>query len=215
MTYPKECSDVRSFHGLATFYRRFLKNFNSIIAPIFECLKKGRFHWGKEQESSFALIKEELSTTPVLVLPDFEKLFEVECDASGIGIRAVLSQDKRPIAFFSEKLCEARGKWATYDKEFYVVVRALKFWEHYLIAKYLILYTNHQALKYLSIDTQIRSDMHARWLAYIEKFSYKLVHKSGQQNRVADALSRQVAVMRTLNLEIVGFKTLTKILCRQ
>ena len=157
------------------------------------------------------MIAENLSITPVLGLPDFEKLFKEKCDACGIGIGTVLSKEKRLIAFFGEKLCEARRKLATYDKECYAIVRALKTWEHYLIAKDFILYTDHQALKYLSTQKQIRSDMHARWSAYIEKFSYNLVHKLGQQNRAADALSIRVALMRTLSLEIVGFETLTEL----
>ncbi|XP_010245764.1 PREDICTED: uncharacterized protein LOC104589222 [Nelumbo nucifera] len=205
---PTNVTDVRHFHGLATFYRRFIKHFSSIVAPITKCLKKGKFQWGEEQEQSFALIKEKLCTALVLALPSFDKLFEVKCDSSGVGIGAVLSQEKRPVAFFSENICEDRKKWSTYDKEFYAVVRALKTWEHYLIAKEFVLYTDNQALKYLSKQKQLRSDLHARWSAFIDKFPYKIVYKAGQQNTVADALSRRVALIKTLSIEIMGFECL-------
>ena len=99
----------------------------------------------------------------------------------------------------------------TCDKEFYVVMMPLKNWEHYLIAKDFILYTDHQALKYLSTHKKIESNMHVMWLAYIEKFPYKIVHKSGRQNRVMDALSRRVDLMRTLSLAIVGFEIMTEL----
>jgi hypothetical protein len=109
-------------------------------------LKKGQF----QQEASFAVIKERLSSAPVLALPDFDKFFKVDCDASIVGIGAVLSQEGRPIEFFSEKLNEARQKWTTYELEFYAVIQALKHWEHYLIHQEFVMYSDHQTLKFVN-----------------------------------------------------------------
>ncbi|XP_035546591.1 uncharacterized protein LOC118348639 [Juglans regia] len=188
---PTTVSQVRSFHGLASFYRRFVRDFSSLAAPLTEVIKKNvPFKWGKEQEKSFSLIKEKLTNAPLLVLPNFAKTFEIECDASGIGIGAVLMQEGRPIAYFSEKLSGAALNYPTYDKEMYALVRALENWQHYLWPKEFVIHTDHESLKHLKGQQRLNK-RHAKWVEFIETFPYVIRYKQGKENVVADVLSRR------------------------
>ncbi|XP_024010544.1 uncharacterized protein LOC112085811 [Eutrema salsugineum] len=196
---PKTVGEVRSFHGLAGFYRRFFQDFSTIAAPLTEVIKKDvGFQWREAQEAAFKALKHRLTNAPLLSLPDFLKTFEIECDASGIGIRAVLMQDKKSIAFFSEKLGGATLNYPTYDKELYALVRALQTWQHYLWPKEFVIHTDHESLKHLKGQQKL-NNRHARWVEFIETFPYVIKYMKDKDNVVADALSRRAELVKQIH----------------
>jgi hypothetical protein len=182
-----------------------------IASPLTEIVKKAvGFNWGEEQENAFSLLKSKLISAPLLSLPYFNKAFEIECDASGIGIGAVLTQEKRPIAYFSEKLNGATLNYPTYDKELYAVVRALETWQHYLWPREFVIQTDHQSLKHLKGQGKLNR-IHAKWVEFIETFPYVIKYKQGQENEVADALSRRYVLLNTLNTKLLGFENIKEL----
>lgn len=148
---PKSVFEVRSFHGLASFYKKIIRHFSKINASIIDIIKKDKqpFKWTVEAEKNFPLLKRKITEKPILILPDFNKSFQVKCDASGEAIGGVLSQEDRPVAYFSEKLNESKKKYSSYDKEFYAVIDSLKKWRHHLMSKEFILYSDNHALQYI------------------------------------------------------------------
>ena len=115
---PQSIYDIRNFHRLPSFYRRFIRNFSTVMAPMTEVIKGTSFNWIPKAQSTFEEVKKRLTQAPVLALSCFEKVFEIECDVSGVGIGGVLTQEGKPLALFTEKLCDSRNKNSAYDKSF-------------------------------------------------------------------------------------------------
>jgi len=200
----QNATEVRSFYGLANFYRKFIQNFSLIAAPMTECIKGKVFKWTAAAQRSFKSLKKKMSGAPVLSLLNFDKVFEVECDASRVGIGEILSQEGRPVAYFSEKLNEAKQKYLVYDKEFYALVQALKYWRHYLLPREFMVYTDHQALKFINSQEKLNVQ-HAKWVETLESFIFTLWHKSRKSNQVADALSCRTTLLITMSMEVTDF----------
>src|SRR4051812_14114680 len=195
---PTNLQQVRSFLGLAGFYCRSVKDFSTIASPLHALSKKDApFVWGPSQDIAFNELNNLLTHAPVLALPNFDKPFEIHCDASGNGIGGVLTQEKRPIAYFSEKLSGAQLNYPIYDKELYALIRVLQLWEQYLRPREFVIHSDHECLKYLKSQTKLnRRD--ARWSELIESFPYIIMYKKGNENIVADALSRRCMLTKKI-----------------
>jgi hypothetical protein len=158
---PTSVHQIRSFLGLAGYYRRFIPDFSKIAKPMTELLKKeAKYRWDDECNEAFHTLRKLLTTAPVLAQPDNTQPFDVYCDASGTGLGCVLMQNDRVIAYASRALRNHEQNYPTHDLELAAVVHALKIWRHHLMGAKCNIYTDHKSLKY--IFTQADLNMRQR-----------------------------------------------------
>jgi hypothetical protein len=181
---PTDARGIKSFIGMAGYYRRFIEGFSKIAKPMTALLgNKVEFKWTQKCQEAFEALKENLTTTPILVLPDVHKPFLVYCDACYTGLGCVLMQEGRAVAYSSRQLKVHEKNYPIHDLELAAVVHALKTWRHFL-------YGQTWSLKY--IFTQLELNMRQRrWLELIKDYELEIYYHPGKANVVADALSRK------------------------
>jgi hypothetical protein len=188
---PTTVHQVRSFLGLASYYRRFIPDFSKLVKPITSLLKNDtKFNWSSKCNEAFEQLKVLLTTAPVLAQPDIEKPFDVYCDTSGSGLGCVLMQEGRVIAYASRQLCRHEEHYPTHDLELTAVVHTLKIWCHYLLGNICHIYTDHKSLKYIFTQSELNMRQR-RWLELIKDYELEIHYHPGKANVVVDALSRK------------------------
>ncbi|MCO5611700.1 hypothetical protein L7F22_065958 [Adiantum nelumboides] len=191
---PRNLHELRSFIGMCAYYRRFIEKFSLIASPLHDLTKKNvKYVWTEGKQEAFDKLKQKLTSQPVLVLPDLSKPFEVQCDACGDCLGAVLLQEGHAIAYESRRLNSDEQILGIYEKELLAVLHALDSWKHYLLGTPFILRTDHQSLKYFMTQTKL-SDKQMRWANFLSRFNFHIAHFAGKHNQVADALSRRPKV---------------------
>ncbi|XP_074373866.1 uncharacterized protein LOC141714233 [Apium graveolens] len=188
---PRTATEVRSFLGLAGYYRRFVQNFSRIATPLTKLTRKNeKFIWNDKCEESFQELKQRLITAPVLSLPDDQGNFIIYSDASHKGLGCVLIQHEKVIAYASRQLKPHEQKYPTHDLELAAIVFALKIWRHYLYGEKCEIFTDHKSLKYIFTQKELNMRQR-RWLELIKDYNCSINYHPGKANVVADALSRK------------------------
>ena len=195
---PQNVTEVRSFLGLAGYYRRFVRGFSVIASPLTKLLRKGiKFEWTDKCQNSFEQLKGMLVEAPVLTQPISGKEYTLYSDASGIGLGCVLMQDGKVVAYASRQLKPHEQNYPTHDLELAAVVFALKIWRHYLYGEKCRIYTDHKSLKYLLTQKELNLRQR-RWLELFKDYDCIIDYHPGKANKVADALSRKTVVAMSL-----------------
>jgi hypothetical protein len=191
---PKDVRGIKSFIGMAGYYRRFIEGLSKITMSMTALLaKKVEFKWTPACQKSFKTLKEKLTTAPVLILPDVHKPFSVYCDASYTGLGCVLMQEGKVVAYSSRQLKVHENNYPTHDLELAAVVHALKTWRHYLYGQKCDIYTDNKSLKYIFTQSELNMRQR-RWLELIKDYELEIHYHLGKANVVVDALSRKSQV---------------------
>ncbi|POM70943.1 Gag-pol fusion protein, partial [Phytophthora palmivora] len=191
---PTDDTQVRRFVALAGYYRRFVPEFGTRMAPLTSLLRKStKWDWGAAQEEAFAWAKAWLSTKPVLIYPDYRLPFKLTTDASKTGLGVVLSQDQgrgdQPVAYASKVNSPAVAKYGISELECLAVVWAVRLFRPHLYGRHFTIVTDHVALKWLMTAKEPAGRLH-RWALTLREYDFTIEYRPGRENHVADALSR-------------------------
>jgi hypothetical protein len=192
---PTTVKHIQQFLGLASYYRRFIKDFSKIAEPLHQLLKKREsFGWTEKQEQAFTTLKEKLIAPPIMAFPNFAKPFYLQTDASGHSLGAVLGQRNEDnaetvIAYASRTLNKAEQAYSVIERELLAMVWAVKYYRHYLYGQKIVLQTDHAPLKWLTTHKDHSSRL-IRWALQLQEYDITIDYKPGKTNKNADALSR-------------------------
>jgi hypothetical protein len=163
---PRNVTELRSFFGLCSYYRRFIRGFSQLGAPLTDLTKHRAFIWTEESQKAFDHMKEVMGTCPVLALPYFTLPFVLECDAFDEGIEVVLMQGGHPIVFESRKLSHPERLYSIYDKEMLAMMHALTKFRQYLVGSKFVVKTDHNSVKYF-LEQKDLNERQQKWVTKV------------------------------------------------
>nr|GFA69224.1 DNA-directed DNA polymerase [Tanacetum cinerariifolium] len=208
LPHPTTVKGIRSFLGHAGFCRRFIKDFSKISRPMTHLLEKNSpFIFSNECIQAFRTLKDKLTEAPILIAPNWDKPFELMCDASDYAVGAVLGQriEKhfRPIHYASKTMNQAEANYTTTEKEMLGVVYAFEKIRSYLIMNKSIVYTDHSALKYLFAKKDAKARL-LRWILLLQEFDFKVIDTRENRASWSDKLEDALWAFRTAFKTSIG-----------
>ncbi|WKA08976.1 hypothetical protein VitviT2T_026656 [Vitis vinifera] len=187
---PSNITELRGFLGLTGYYRKFVQGYGLIARPLTNLLKKEKFQWNDKAEAAFLALKQAMTSTPTLAMPNFTEPFTIEMDASGNGIGAVLTQQNRPIAYMSRALGITKQTWSIYAKEMLAIVEAIRLWRPYLLGRKFYIKTDQQSLKFF-LDQRVATPEQQKWVPNYWVEIWKQIREASKSDSYVQLLGKK------------------------